>query len=200
MAKHLWGVYTLFGRWMASAWSITTPWWMRSVIPTRGFVPRRFGFPNPRMASDRPLDPHLRRLAEDESPDVKIQVILSVVRGGHPQATELADAIVQSNPDNLAITGIAGQVKARLAAMEAERRKLAEMRRRNRVLAESVVRGKAIYNTLCVTCHANNGLGQPSPDDKNLMLAPPLVGFPRVLGHQRTSHADSASRFDRPCG
>ena len=73
------------------------------------------------------------------------------------------------------------ELRAQREALLAERRKLEELRRRNKVLAESVVRGKAIYTTLCITCHGPDGKGRRSPDKKNLMLAPPLAGS-RVEG------------------
>ena len=139
----------------------------------------------PRLAKDRSLDSQIDQLLVDVSPDVKIQTMLSLARGGHPDSNELTERLIKENSSNLAITHLAKQLKARIAAMEAERKKLAEMRRRNKVLAESVVRGKTIFNTLCVTCHANNGMGQPSPDNQDLMLAPPLVNSPRVLGHKQ---------------
>ena len=138
----------------------------------------------PELATEPGYAPALAKLAKDSSPDVKIQLILSLGRGGHAQAAELTDAIVKANGDNLAISKIAESLKSRLASMEAERKKLAELRRRNKVLAESVIRGKTIYSTLCVTCHAVNGKGQPSPDHPGVMLAPPLVGSARVLGHK----------------
>ena len=138
----------------------------------------------PMMAKERRLDTYLARMIKDPIADVKIQAMLSMGRGGHPDCEVLTEALVRNHSGNIAITGISDQLKARRAAMEAERKKLEELRRRNKLLAESIVRGKTIYGTLCVTCHANNGKGQPSPDDHSIMLAPPLVNSPRVLGHK----------------
>lgn len=137
-----------------------------------------------RLKKDRSFDEHVRQLAADRDPNVVIQTLLSVIRGAHPQAEAIVHGIRQSHPRHIAITGIADQIKARAEAMAAERKKLEEMRRRNKVLAESVVRGKVIYTTLCTTCHGADGKGQPSPDKKGLMLAPPLAGSPRVRGHK----------------
>ena len=138
----------------------------------------------PRLATDRTLDQYVTRLAQDKSPDVVIQTLLSTAKGTHPEAESISEAIVQQHGDNIAIKGIATQIKSRMAAMMAEQKKLEELHRRNRILAESVVRGKSIYTTLCTTCHGSDGKGQPSPDKKELMLAPPLVGSPRVTGHK----------------
>ncbi len=139
----------------------------------------------PLVASEPSLAAAWADLIDDDSPDVLIQVLLSVSRVAPPQGETLTAEIVKRHADNPAITGIAGQLQQRAAAIRAEREKLAELRRRNQVLAESVVRGKAIYETLCVTCHGNDGKGQVSPDHPELMLAPPLAGSPRVLGHKQ---------------
>ena len=136
------------------------------------------------LASDRSLDADLKKLLVDDDPNVVIQAMLSAGRAGHPEAEQITDAILETNKDRPAVTGLARQVRANIAAQLAERRKLEELRRRNKVLAESVVRGKAIYSTLCITCHGPDGKGLPSPDNKNLMLAPPLAGSARVNGHK----------------
>jgi putative heme-binding domain-containing protein len=136
------------------------------------------------MASDRSLDGPIANLTADQNPDVLIQTLLSVSRGGHPDAQKITESIVKANPENASIGNIAGQVKARMEAMIAERKKLEEIRRRNKLLAESIVRGKVTYTTLCITCHGPDGKGRPSPDGKGLKLAPPLAGSARVRGHR----------------
>ena len=136
------------------------------------------------IASDRSLDGQIARLISDQDPDVLIQTLLSVSRGGHPEATAMTESIVKANAENASIGSIAGQIKARREAMIAERQKLEEIRRRNKLLAESIVRGKVTYTTLCVTCHGLDGKGLASPDGKGLKLAPPLAGSERVRGHR----------------
>ena len=136
------------------------------------------------MGKNRSLDKDLQSLEKDSSPDVKIQLMLSAGRGAHPQATQITDRLVKSNQANLAIKGIASQVRAQMERIIAERKRIEEIRRRNRLLAESIVRGKVIYTTLCVTCHGDDGKGRAAPGKKGLMLAPPLAGSPRVRGHK----------------
>ena len=136
------------------------------------------------MAKNRQYDLWINQSSKDADPNVVIQTVLSVSRGNHPAADKIIDQIESENPDNEAIKGVIGRIKARIVAMIAERKKLEEMRRRNKLLAESVVRGKTIYATLCVTCHADNGKGMPSPDKKGMMVAPSLVNSPRVTGHK----------------
>jgi len=136
------------------------------------------------MNTDRALDSHIAKLAVDEDPEVVIQTLLSISRVAHPDAGPLTESIVSTHRDNKSITSIAGQIRARMEAMIAERKKLEEIRRRNRLLAESIVRGKATYTTLCITCHGPDGKGRPSPDGKGLRLAPSLAGSRRVRGHR----------------
>lgn len=136
------------------------------------------------IEKDRSFDDDIAKLSDDGDPDVVIQTLLSVTRGGHPQAQDITAKIVKAHSGNAAIKGIAEQLRARMEAMIAERRKLEEIRRRNRLLAESIVRGKVTYSTLCITCHGPDGKGRPSPDGHGLMLAPPLAGSARVQGHR----------------
>jgi len=136
------------------------------------------------VATDRSLDAAISQLAGDTDPNVAIQVVLSVGRGGHPRARELADRIVNANKDNPTIRDIDRQFHARMEAILAERRRIEELRRRNKLLAESVERGQLTYMTLCVNCHGRDGKGRPSPDNKGLMLAPSLAGSQRVRGHK----------------
>jgi putative heme-binding domain-containing protein len=136
------------------------------------------------MGEDRAFDERIRSLSKDKSPEVVIQTLLSVTRGGHPDAEAITNDIVTSNEDNPTVSSIANQVRSKMAAILAERKRLEEMRRRNAVLAESMVHGKTTFTTLCITCHGPDGKGLPSPDKKDLMLAPSLAGSPRVLGHK----------------
>ncbi|MEK6235184.1 MAG: discoidin domain-containing protein, partial [Planctomycetales bacterium] len=136
------------------------------------------------IGQDRQFDEGVAKLAGDDDPNVTIQVLLSVGRGAHPEADEITEFILNKNQENVAVTGIAKRMRSQLTALIAERRELAELRRRNKALADSVVRGKLTYTTLCITCHGANGKGMPSPDKKGLMLAPPLAGSPRVKGHK----------------
>jgi putative heme-binding domain-containing protein len=138
----------------------------------------------PLMASDRMLDSYIHRLAGDASADVAIQVVLSVLHAGHPQADAIVKTVLARHRENTAVTDIAKQVQKQMAAIIAERKKLAEMERQNKPLAEAVVRGKNIYSTVCITCHGADGKGLSSPDHKELMLAPPLARSPRVQGHK----------------
>ncbi|WP_456238275.1 PVC-type heme-binding CxxCH protein [Neorhodopirellula pilleata] len=138
----------------------------------------------PWMKDDRSVDELLTQAVPDESPEVAIQTLLSLSRTGHPNAESLSAEIVSRHHENEAVTRIADQLKARAAAMIAEAKKLEELRRRDKVLADSVVRGKTIYTTLCVTCHGPDGKGVTSPDHTGMMVAPSLVGSPRVTGHK----------------
>lgn len=138
----------------------------------------------PLMAKDRTLDEGLEKLVTDASADVAIQVVLSTNYGHHPHAESLVKAVVEKHPDSPAVSSIAGQIRGQMAAMIAERKKLEEMRRQNKELAEAVERGKITYTTLCVTCHGPDAKGLDSPGHKGFKLAPPLAGSARVRGHK----------------
>lgn len=162
----------------------------------KGLLARAFSDEDPRlrsaalriaeasMADDRTHDALIQSLAADEDPNVLIQTVLSVSRGVHPEAPAITEAVVSNERANDSVKSIAGQVKSRMEAMIAERKRLEEIRRRNALLAESIVRGKVIYTTLCINCHGPDGKGLPSPDGKGLRLAPPLDGSARVKGHR----------------
>ena len=138
----------------------------------------------PKLSVDRDFDTAIATLVRDESPDVVIQVLLSVTRGQHPVAGQITRSILDAHRENDSIQSIARQIQAAAAQITAEREKMENLARRNQELAKSVGRGQTIYKTLCTTCHGADGKGQPSPHQPGLMLAPPLGGSPRVLGHK----------------
>ena len=173
-------------------------WWTLeglSAIDSK-FLQVGFRDPDPRVRSavmriaeafinqDRSLDGAIEQLAQDQDPDVAIQVVLSSGRGAHPQALALADHIVKTHDSNPSVRDLARQFRSRMEAIRAERLRIEELRRRNKLLAESVERGQLTYSTLCVNCHGRDGKGRPAPDRKEIMLAPALAGSPRVLGHK----------------
>ncbi|EMI55293.1 DUF7133 domain-containing protein [Rhodopirellula sallentina] len=138
----------------------------------------------PYLSTDDQFDPMVKHLGEDESPAVVIQTLLSVNHGGHPNAKSITNWIVDANRDNPNVESIAKQYRSNIASILAERKKFAQLQSRNKALADSVVRGKTIYSTLCITCHGENGKGHPAPQGGDLHLAPPLAGSPRVRGHK----------------
>ena len=138
----------------------------------------------PTLNEDQALDSLIQTAAADEDPEVAIQTLLSVSRVMHPDREAITANIIEAHPNNEAVKGIANQIESQIQARIAEAKKLEEIRRRNKLLAESVVRGKAIYTTLCITCHGADGKGVTSPDMKDMMVAPPLAGSARVTGHK----------------
>ena len=130
------------------------------------------------------VDNSLKVLVKDKSPVVLIQMLLSVNHGQHPHAATITDWIVSHNKDNENIAMIAKQYRSNFEAIEAERKRIAEMKLRDKELADSLLRGKVTYSTLCKTCHGEGGKGHPGPYQGDLDLAPALAGSPRVLGHK----------------
>ncbi|EMI42810.1 discoidin domain-containing protein [Rhodopirellula sp. SWK7] len=138
----------------------------------------------PLLATDERFDFLIKDLGKDSSTAVVIQTLLSVNHGRHPKADAITDWILIANQDNPNVASIARQYRSNLEAIIAERKKFAELQSRNKELADSMVRGRVIYSTLCTTCHGENGKGHPAPKGGGLHLAPPLAGSPRVRGHK----------------
>lgn len=137
----------------------------------------------PFLADDNVFNDEIEQLAQDPDPSVVVQMLLSINQGQHPDAESITQRTLERNSGNANIVSVAKQYARGLEAIQAERKKIAEMARRNQALADSVVRGKVIYSTLCTTCHGENGAGHPSPQGGGY-LAPPLAGSPRVAGHK----------------
>ncbi|TWU15595.1 DUF7133 domain-containing protein [Allorhodopirellula heiligendammensis] len=137
----------------------------------------------PFLATDTSLNNVIERLAQDPSPGVVMQTLLSVNQGQHPDGEAITQRIVEANQSNPNVASVAEQYRRGMEALRAEQKKIAEMAQRNEALAASVLRGKVIYSTLCTTCHGEHGKGHPSPQGGD-HLAPPLAGSARVQGHK----------------
>ena len=127
----------------------------------------------------------LTALAADQQPRVAIQVLLSAQYTDHPDAEAILTSIETAHPNNEAIRGVAGSIRANIEKLRAERERLAALRKANERLAKSVENGRRIYTTLCITCHGDDGKGKPSPDLEGHTLAPSLVRSDRVLGRKQ---------------
>jgi mono/diheme cytochrome c family protein len=146
--------------------------------------------PNPRMriqavrasetlykAGNRTLDADYRTLTKDPETDVAVQAMLTI---GLFKLPDLADLVKATQAANKARgvkeigdfllrppAAVAGS-----AALTPEEMKIIE-------------EGSGIYQSLCFSCHANDGRGTPlAGGAAGAMMAPPLAGSPRVNGHR----------------
>jgi putative heme-binding domain-containing protein len=130
----------------------------------------------------RSLEARLRRLAADADPNVSVQVLLSSQITAHPARPELDALALEKHPESDAVRGVIRSYERRLAAIEAERRRVAEIRKKNEREGRSYELGRLTYATLCITCHGADGRGAPAPDEPGRTIAPPLAGSERVFG------------------
>jgi hypothetical protein len=107
----------------------------------------------------------LDKLKDDESYDVRVQLMLSLSRGIAPEAAATAKYVLDKNPKNEMFTA----VKASLARTEDVKKfgaKLGSLDEQQRKLVSD---GAIIFRSLCSTCHGPDGKGLPTK------VAPPLV-------------------------
>lgn len=120
----------------------------------------------------------LAALKADPSPDVRIQLALSLRSYKTLRTQELTKTLLADNPKNelmqFSFTTFAEAQK--MKQMELERtRNLSPADR------ELVTKGATIFKQLCATCHGPDGKGVTVAGSEK-MPAPPLVGSPRVKG------------------
>lgn len=133
-------------------------------------------------AKNRRLVKAVRAAAADADARVVLQVLRTLLYCKVVGHEADVDAIVAAHADNDAIEHTAKKYYDRLAKEQAEAERRAEIARANAALAAAVGRGADIYQTLCFTCHGNDGEGMPVPGGNGGRLAPSLQGSLRVLG------------------
>jgi mono/diheme cytochrome c family protein len=130
-------------------------------------------------AGNRTLDADYRALTKDPDTDVTIQALLTL---SVLKAPGLADVVKATQADSKArgvkeigdflLRPSAAAVAAGGAPLTPEERKQIE-------------EGDAIYKSLCVSCHGEDGRGQPQAGSTSgATLAPSLSGSPRVNAHR----------------
>ncbi len=119
--------------------------------------------------------------ARDANPNVVIQYVLSVLRMKVEGADGLADAAAGANPKNEAIRGVAKCWRDAIEEKRKQEEKEKAMKLADAAKAAIILKGKDIYNSSCITCHGQDGMGAPVPEDPKLMLGPPLKGSKRLM-------------------
>ncbi|UFH54977.1 HEAT repeat domain-containing protein [Spirosoma sp. KNUC1025] len=127
---------------------------------------------------DQEIIEKLATLTNDSSPDVRIQLALSLRNHKTPRTQELVKQLLADNPKNelmqFSFTTFAESQKVQQAELERTR----NLSPADRAL---VTNGATIFKQLCATCHGPDGKGIVVAGSKQ-MPAPPLVGSPRVKG------------------
>jgi len=119
----------------------------------------------------------LDSLRDDTSPDVRIQLSLSLRTNNTDKAKSMVKYLLRSNSENQLMQ------YSYVTFIEAQHRLIAEKERTKNLSPADrrlVTAGSTIFKQLCATCHGPDGKGvviggKPMP-------APPLAGSPRVKG------------------
>ncbi|RTE54772.1 cytochrome C [Arenibacter aquaticus] len=120
----------------------------------------------------------LAPLQNDVDINVVKQLALSLGYSQSTQAKELSSSIVEQYRDNEVITAsIALGIKAKDSEFLKFKKRLANSSRIHKMTA---LAGYDIYMQTCVTCHGPDLKGVPNGE--NSLIAPPLIGSPRVKG------------------
>jgi glucose/arabinose dehydrogenase/mono/diheme cytochrome c family protein len=115
---------------------------------------------------DEDVIEELEALKDDADYDVRVQLFLSLSRSKSPKAKTIAEGILSNNQGNQMIAG-AQKALNKTEDIKKFGTKMGSLNPGNRKL---VVDGAAIFNSLCATCHGQEGKGVPTK------IAPPLAG------------------------
>jgi mono/diheme cytochrome c family protein len=126
------------------------------------------------MNNDQQILKKLETMTGDQSEAVHQQMVLSLPFSSSDQARTLQTRLLRKNSENKVMAGIlASQEKNK----EAERygSKLVSLSPEDR---EMVIKGSAIFKSLCESCHGPEGKGLPTE------IAPPLISKFRLIEHK----------------
>ena len=165
--------------------------WRGSVRSIPCVVRRLMADPEPRMriqairasetlykAGDRSFAADYSALTKDSSVDVVIQAMLTLNRWKVPDASTTLKATMDANKARG--VQVVGTTFLTAAANAGRGRGGVMLTSEQQAL---LTKGGEVYNSLCISCHAPDGIGVPLLEQKTTM-APPLAGSPRVNGHR----------------
>ncbi|SHE54828.1 Cytochrome c, mono-and diheme variants [Arenibacter palladensis] len=120
----------------------------------------------------------LAPLQNDEDINVVNQLALSLRYSKSAEAEELSSSIGKQYEDNEMVTASIGLgIKAKDSDFLKFKERIANSSRIHKITA---LAGYDIYRQTCVTCHGPDLKGVPNGE--NSLIAPPLIGSPRVTG------------------
>lgn len=120
----------------------------------------------------------LAALTGDPSPDVRIQLALSLRSHPTPRTQTLVKQLLADNPQNELMQFSYKTFTESQKMLLAEQERTRNLSPADRAL---VTNGATIFKQLCATCHGPDGKGIMVAGSTQ-MPAPPLVGSPRVKG------------------
>jgi len=126
---------------------------------------------------DEEVISRLTSLKDDPSPDVRIQLSLSLRGHEKQKVRSILTNLLAANPGNQLMQFSYKMFIEKKETLEAEKKRTANLGPEERKL---VTKGSNIFKTLCATCHGPDGKGITIGGKE--MPAPPLVGSPRVKG------------------
>ena len=129
-------------------------------------------------AGDRSFAADYNALTKDSSVDVVIQAMLTLNRWKVPDASTTLKATMDANKARG--VQIVGTTFLTAAANAGRGRGGVVLTSEQQAL---LTKGGEVYNSLCISCHAPDGMGVPLLEQKTT-LAPPLAGSPRVNSHR----------------
>ncbi|WP_411273989.1 c-type cytochrome [Daejeonella sp.] len=128
-------------------------------------------------SNDQQLLRKLASLTSDPSYDVRSQLLLSLSYNQESMAKEISRKLISENQDNEMIAAIPG-VFQRTENIKVYGSRLGSLAIADR---ERVMKGAAIYRSLCASCHGADAKGLTS------QVAPPLLGSKRLAGDKSTA-------------
>jgi mono/diheme cytochrome c family protein len=127
--------------------------------------------------NDKEMIRKLAELKNDKSPDVLVQLSLSLRTNKTAEAQKTVKELLAANPQNEMIQFSHSTFIETQKAREEERKRTLNLTPADRKLVNN---GSVIFKQLCATCHGVNGEGINIPGRQS--TAPPLAGSPRVQG------------------
>lgn len=129
-------------------------------------------------AGDADLFSDLENLITDSSLEVVNQLALSLRYSKDEKATDLLNVINEKYGNNEIVShSVAESLKKDDSQLEQLKKRISGMGMGTK---KSVLAGYDSYKQLCITCHGADLQGMPTEDGS--LIAPTLIGSPRVLG------------------
>ena len=128
-------------------------------------------------ANDEEIINRLETLKADPSYDVRSQLLLSLSYNKGAKVQAIIKDLISQNSDSDMLTGIVGALE-RTENIKTYGNRLGSLAAADR---DRVIKGAAIYRSLCASCHGADAKGLST------QVAPPLLGSKRLAGDKSTA-------------